>query len=127
MKLRNKKTNEIVDVLISAYGISGDVAVSVRDPNMECGYLDLERYKTLAKLNEEWEDYKSTEPLIKDEKIRDIIRLWTKVNGVVGLTYNDSENSLTDIFRNEISFNGWLGLKDGCFYTTNELCGEEEE
>lgn len=68
-----------------------------------------------------------TEPLIKDEKVREIIRLWAKVNGVVGLTYNAPENSLTDIFRNEISFNGCLGLDDGCFYTANELCGEEEE
>lgn len=67
------------------------------------------------------------EPLIKDENIRDIIRSWTKVNDVVGLTYNAGENSLTDIFRNEIHFNEVLGLEDGGFYTTNELCGEEEE
>ena len=67
------------------------------------------------------------EPLIKDEKIRDIIRSWTKVNNVVGLTYNVGENSLTDIFRNEISFNAYLGLEDGFTYTTNELCGEEEK
>lgn len=67
------------------------------------------------------------DPLLDDEKIREVIRLWTKVNGVVGLTYNAPENSLTDIFRNEISFNEMLGLEDGCFYTTKELCGEEEE
>lgn len=65
-------------------------------------------------------------PLITDKKIRDIIRPWAKVNGVVGLTYDAVENSLTDIFRNEISFNGSLGLEDGCFYTTNELCGTPE-
>ena len=62
-----------------------------------------------------------------DEKIRDIIRSWTKVNDVVGLTYNAGENSLKDIFRNEISFNTCLGLEDGSTYTTNELCGEDEE
>lgn len=72
-------------------------------------------------------NYHPKEPLIKDEKIRDIIRSWTKVNDAVGLTYNVGENSLTDIFRNEISFNGWLGLKDGKEYTIDELCGEEEE
>ena len=70
---------------------------------------------------------KTAEPLIKDEKIREITRLWAKTNGVEGLKYNDPENSLTDIFRNEISFNGWLGLKDGKEYTIDELCGEEEE
>ena len=126
MKLRNKQSGEIEEVLISAYGISGDVAVSVMDSNAESGYQDLGRYKTLAELNEEWEDYKPAEPLIKDEKIRDIIRLWTKVNDVVGLTYNAGENSLTDIFRNEIDFNEMLGLEDGGFYTTKELCGEEK-
>ncbi len=68
-----------------------------------------------------------TESLIKDENIRDIIRSWTRVNGVVGLTYNAVENSFTDIFRNEISFNGCLDLEDGGFYTTKELCGEDEQ
>lgn len=76
---------------------------------------------------DDWEEFEPAETLIEDKKIRDIIRLWAKVNGVVGLTYDAVENSFTDIFRNEISFNGCLGLEDGCFYTTKELCGEEEE
>ena len=108
MKVRNKKTGEIWDI------------VKV----LTCDYPS---YETLKQLNEDWEDCTPKEPLIKDDKIREIIRLWAKVNGVVGLTYNAPENSLTDIFRNEISFNGCLGLDDGCFYTANELCGEEEE
>lgn len=57
MKLRNKKTGKVVEALISAYWISGDVAVSEMDSNAESGYTDLGRYKTLAELNEEWEDY----------------------------------------------------------------------
>lgn len=124
MKLRNKKTGEIVDTTEWTFFCDAG-AISIEndeDANKEF------RYGSLAELNEEWEDYAPKEPLIKDEKIREIIGLWAKVNGVVELTYNDPENSLTDnIFRNEISFNGCLGLKDGCFYTTNELCGEEEE
>lgn len=69
----------------------------------------------------------SQEDSIIDEEIREIVRPWAKINGATELTYDAVENSLTDIFRNEISFNRSLGLEDGCLYTTNELCGEEEE
>ena len=67
------------------------------------------------------------EPLIEDEKIREVIRLWTKINGATELKYDVEENSLEDIFRNSISFNRVLDLKDGEHYTIEELCGEEEE
>lgn len=72
MKLRNKKTGEIIEGLISAYGVSGDVAVSVMDCNAESGYNDLGRYKTLAELNEEWEDYKSAELCMEVRVMNDI-------------------------------------------------------
>lgn len=98
MKLRNKKTGEIVDTT-----------------------------EPLADLNKEWGDYIPTKPLIKDEKIRDIIRLWAKVNGATVLKYFSGENCLEDIFRNEIHFNQLLGLEDDKNYTTAELCGEEKE
>lgn len=66
------------------------------------------------------------EPLIKDKKIREIIRTWMLVDDVSELTYIVDENSLQDIFRNSISFNRVLDLKDGEHYTIEELCGEEE-
>lgn len=69
----------------------------------------------------------SKEPLIKDKKIRDIIRPWAKVNGATVLKYFAGENCLEDIFRNEIHFKQLLGLEDDKTYTTDELCGEEEE
>ena len=124
MKLRNKKTGEIVDLAKRGLLKSDNDNHIIVYPE---GTLKYYAYNSLAELNEEWEDYAPKEPLIKDEKIRDIIRSWTKVNDVVGLTYNAGENSLTDIYRNEISFNACLGLEDGSTYTTNELCGEEEE
>ena len=102
MKLRNKKTGKVIEALISAYGISGDVAVSVMDSNSESGYTDLGRYKTLAEFNEEWEDAGK-------------------------LKYNSDENSLDDIYRNTITFNRGLDLEDGHSYTIPELCGEGEE
>lgn len=56
MKLRNKKTGKTIEGLISAYGISGDVAVSVMDSNAESGYTDLGQYKTLTELCGEEEE-----------------------------------------------------------------------
>jgi hypothetical protein len=137
MKLRNKKTSEVYDVLISAYGISGDVAVSVMDGNAKSGYEDLGRYKTLAELNEEWEDYTPAEPLIKDEKIRKAVRAWADVNGIKEIIIFDHSNNapytpvgvvvfaqnsghLEIQFRTEERFDTDRG------YTVTELCGEEE-
>lgn len=85
-----------------------------------------EKVKQIVRVEFRDEEYTPKDSQIKNKEIRKIIRLWTKVNGVVGLTYNADENSLTDIFRNEISFNGCLGLKDGKEYTIAELCGEKE-
>jgi hypothetical protein len=108
MKLRNKKTGEIFDI--------GKV--------LTCDYPS---YETLKQINEDWEDYEPTKPLIEDEEIREIIRAWADVNDTMVLKYNYDENSLVDIYRNEITFNMGLGLKDGEKYTITELCGEEEE
>lgn len=130
MKLRNKKTSEVYDVLISAYGISGDVAVSVMDDNAKSGYADLGRYKTLAELNEEWEDYTPAEPLIKDEKIRKAVRVWTEAVGKSDdlIEFDESAGSLW-CNRSRIQFDNTelKGLKNWQKYTIAELCGEEQE
>lgn len=72
-------------------------------------------------------NYQPKEPLIDDEKIREIVRPWAEVNGATELKYSVEENSLTDIFRNTISFNYALDLKDGEEYTITALCGKVEE
>lgn len=135
MKLRNKKTGEIIEGLISAYGISGDVAVSVRDSDVESGYTDLGRYKTLAELNEEWEDYTPTEPLIKDEKVCNLIRAWADFTNNNKLTIRvDKEDDDTfcdyNFLINKHLFMRFFmrrvdGLESG-EYDITELCGEEE-
>jgi len=125
MKLHNKKTGE-TRVLCYLHPTlpNGSVLLGLLDDD---GETQTYTYGSLAELNEEWEDYKPKEPLIDNEEIREIIRAWAKVNDALVLKYNHDENSLDDIYRNEITFNMRLGLEDGKKYTIAELCGEEEE
>lgn len=125
MKLRNKKTGEIIDLEEGRITDSGYGSAILLSP--VAAIPEAYTYTSLAELNEEWEDYKPKEPLIEDKEIREIIRAWAKANDATKLKYNYDENSLDDIYRNEITFNYGLGLKDGGEYTIPELCGEEEE
>lgn len=111
MKLRNKKTG----------GLANCEPIEVRT---DAGFHD---YYSLAELNEGWEDYEPKEALIENKEIREIVRAWADVNDAGKLKYNSDENSLDDIYRNTITFNMGLGLKDGGEYTIEELCGEEKE
>lgn len=123
MKLRNKKTGEITDLSKNGFIKSdNDDHIIVYQE----GTLKYYAYNSIAELNEEWEDYEPSEPLIDNEEIREIIRAWADVNDAGKLKYNYDENSLDDIYRNTITFNRGLGLKDGHSYTIPELCGEEE-
>lgn len=124
MKLRNKKTGEILE----------DVKyIDTSLTTIEIHYLDndvlrMKTEKDYHSFLRNWEDYDAPkEPLIGYEEIREIIRLWAKLNEITELTYNYTENSFEDIFRNTITFNPALGLEDGHSYTIDELCGEEEE
>lgn len=67
MKLRNKKTGEVID--LSIFGIQ----LNIRKENQPI-------YHSLAELNEEWEDYEPKEPLIKDDSMQqEIIDLNNRV------------------------------------------------
>lgn len=118
MKLRNKKTGEIVE--LSIYGIE----VHIRKEEQPF-------YHSLAELNEEWEDYKPAEPLIKDEKIRKAVRAWAEANGEEdNIVFTRScEYSDYMFYTNgggDICFEQAIDLTTGS-YTIDELCGEEEE
>lgn len=134
MKLRNKKTGIIEYLIFDSYPVSGDIVLEYMDESSKSGYSEYCRYKTLAELNEEWEDYAPKEPLIKDEKIRKAVRAWAEVVGrdrwfVVSynVQYHDCciycagliDTALIDIGKD-------LNVKEGS-YTFAELCGEEEE
>ena len=127
MKLRNKRTGKIVEcenivfAHCNAYG------------------LDWEQYtpnvNSLTELNEEWEDYKPKEPLIKDEKVRKAVRVWAEANDISPKQYYctdvefDRAKHRLKWIETSIEFNEYdcLGnLEDGEKYTIAELCGEEE-
>ena len=124
MKLRNKKTGEIgklhcdMNVNPTKYGV-------FEDTDIRGHYWE---YDSLAELNDEWEDYKPTEPLIKDKKIRKAVRAWAEANDITEINVASSGYEL------------WGGIDDWCIhfggnpfkdikplkYTIAELCGEEE-
>ena len=123
MKLRNKKTGEIDDYEFVTPKEKGTIRIT----NGKSPVEDIWEFDSLAELFEHFEDYKPRKPLIENKEIREIIRAWANVNDAMVLKYNYDENSLDDIYRNTISFNMGLGLKDGEKYTITELCGEDEE
>lgn len=127
MKLRNKKTGGI--------GICNLRIVHSSDAPLF--------YNSLAELNEDWEDDKPVDPLIKDEKIRKVVREWANYNKtesvyIYNLVFDHGgvciENSLVrfydPILRSNIDI--WFKTKAPTFkekheYTIKELCGEKQE
>ena len=117
MKLRNKKTGEVKD-----FSVYGDIV-----------WLGNYRYNSLAELNEEWEDYIPKEPLVSAKEIREEIKLFSYRNEIAcfryqarnGALYNEASNgaviSLEVIDIREVEL-----LVDGCLYTIDYLCGDEE-
>lgn len=84
-------------------------------------------FRSIEQLNEEYEDYKPTEPIIKDEKIRKAVRAWAEANretelkvtgGLLVTTFEGLRFQLEADFRCSWTRNGT--------YTITELCGEEE-
>ena len=137
MKLRNKKTGEIKDVeslghaesLRRDFGYQVTLSWNIMDNLDKC-----RTYNTLAELNEEWEDYKPAEPLIKDEKIRKAVRAWAEANNIEDVahyTFGDefADFKAWDKFGKEceIMFYHRVELDEARHYTIAELCGEEEE
>lgn len=115
MKLRNKKTGEIITLKDE-----GELALLKLIENSLPNGLSL------------WEEVK--EPLIKDEKVRNAVRAWAEVNSIDKVIYCEVKDRglyiLTDMSDDEynIEFVGWMPtLKDGEDYTIAELCGEGEE
>lgn len=129
MKLRNKKTGEIAD-LSKAWHLADDgQQLYIEDTG---AYKKCWNYDSLAELNEEWEDYEpKKEPLIKDEKVRKLVRAWAYANNCNGEVYHMTNWKCSSLIatgqKAEIKFSFELdGLEDTFYYTITELCGEEE-
>ena len=131
MLLRNKKTGEVIDLDIANIKAQFG-AISVIPEPVKLGG-DEYVYHSLAELNEDWEDYKPKEPLIKDEKIRKAVRAWAEANEISqaqfdryisGFSASDDEHNILSM----ISFDGFVFMfVDGKIYTIDELCGEDEK
>lgn len=125
MKLRNKKTGEIVE----GYHDEPIELFIYLGTDEEGDKLNHKTYHSITELNEDWEDYQPKEPLIKDEKIRKAVRAWAEANGVhkVDFEYITGDGSvLKDFCGARMWFYVDLGLVQRRNYTIAELCGEEE-
>lgn len=121
MKLRNKKTGEVVveinkiGLVWNKYGMPAEIG----------------QYDSITELCEEWEDYKPKEPLIKDEKIRNAVRAWAEANNITQVSYNAGWNTFRCtgdfVISFDYDFDRHDGLEDMKRYTIAELCGEEEQ
>ena len=127
MKLRNIKTGEIGEPRV-AYQ---EIYVDTTEHMTYC-------YKSITEFNEEWEDYRPTEPLIKDPKIRKVVRVWAEANSVGKIIVFDYINDSPFVSAGEVKFAEFGGRLNIGFrtdekfdtdkiYTIEELCGEEKE
>ena len=134
MKLRNKKTGEVFDAIVREKS-NGDGEYSIIVCNLRALRSArsvssiLGEYGTLAEINEEWEDYKPKEPLIKDPKIRKAVRAWAEANNLSEVFCNIPyliEGHMGEA-RMKFEKTVFNNLQMGRRYSIEELCGEEEE
>lgn len=124
MKLRNKKTGEVFDVAFHSSYKEGKITIGVEeeaDPVYpKCNFGN---YDSLKEFCKNWED--APEPLIEDEVVRNIIRVWSENKGIHKVVFDrrffrlKSGNSVISIW-------GGLKLEDKQTYTIEELCGDED-
>ena len=121
MKLRNKKTGELIEYSISLNQWSED----------DQEWYLFGNYDSIDELKEDWEDYKPVEPLIKDEKICKALRAaYDAAPHRDNVIYFDGRWTFRgDKFEvmfddREIKIEGWT---EGKAYHIEELCGEDEE
>lgn len=129
MKLRNRKTGKIIEL---DYITVNEHIITLYTVNPE---TEEYCYSKLQAVFEDWEDYKPDEPLIKDEKIRKIVRDWAECCGFSLLKHYFSEGLSCFICTDEedndsccLDFTSRIdNLEYGKLYTIKELCGEDKE
>ena len=125
MKLRNKKTGDVIEC--EEVIITKRVEDAFTNPYPKAYRV----FYSIAKLNEKWEDYKPTEPLIKDEKIRKAVRaFWEAIPDAVTdkrILYKKNQDLAVGVYSIYCGAIYPETLEVGKMYTITELCGEEEE
>lgn len=122
MKLRNKRTGEIVEY--DSIGFRKGLSDGWEDFTSNA--------KSLDELNEVWEDHEPTEPLIKDEKIRKAVRAWAKAEGETQVHVTHCRKRILSIWtatkdNGNIDFDCDIEPFDEGSYIITELCGDDEE
>ena len=143
MKLRNKKTGETGYYLHTHRdhntGILKVAVLKDGVPFLEFKpHEPIYDYGSLAELNEDWEDYTPAEPLIKDDKVRQTIKTWAKVNEITSVFITVIKDPESGYMYWELAGVEWEQSISICFggelpdkletlgtYTIEELCGEE--
>lgn len=125
MKFRNKQTGVIVEGYTTA-----PIDLFFTDSRGESRRVT---FTKLSEFNEEWEDYEVKEPLIKDEKVRNIVREWAVCGRFSSVRHYFSSGYSCFIFTDEEGFDFCLDfnlridtLECDKIYTITELCGDEE-
>lgn len=116
MKLRGKKTGEIVELKLvqvhNKYSVEREVS-----------FLNGEKI-TLQLLINNFDDVEE-EPLIKNKEVREAIRAWAKVCSIEKCSYDGDGEFYTKCHRIVLDCST-EELSHG-IYSIAELCGEEEE
>ena len=140
MKLRNKKTGKVFDVIVREKS-NGDGEYSIIVCNLRALRSArsvssiLGEYDSLAEFNENWEDYKPADPQIEDELARKTVKSWYSRNNIIGklcsyggslwLGLRGSDEDGVD-WKIELNVGHNSQLKDDKLYSLTELIGEEE-
>ena len=127
MKLRNKNTGDTVKFVSIEPLYKDKLKLTYL---LSSGLINERYYTSIEKFNDDWEDYKPKEPLIKDKKIRKAVRAWAELIPSAQVRYDHSDGRFYThsdyIVPYSISFPVILGLDETKDYTIAELCGEEE-
>lgn len=125
MKLQNKRTGEIVE-LLGIVCIDGRTFFRFDDGKAIFKF----EANSLFKLNNEWKDVEPTEPLIKDEKIRKAVRAWweTIPDTIIDkrIIYKNNDDFAVGIYTIYCGTIYPETIERNKLYTITELCGEEE-
>lgn len=123
MKLRNKKTGKVqtCDFMVISDDRSRDGEIARLNSHVFI-------FRSIEQLNEEYEDYKPTEPIIKDEKIRKAVRAWweTIPDAITDkrILYKKNQDLAVGVYSIYCGAIYPETLEAGKMYTITELCGE---